>query len=166
MTENDNNIETAIRPKEQLLKTLLGQKAKEIGLSDILEIQKGFNDPVVLSALIFKLMEERSKTNTILEEINRKYDDLQFLLKNKNLENINSIDNLNNSNQNKYEIFSETDDKIINYIKENGKADAQQITEKLNYKATNGASQRLNNLVKLNYLKKIQAGRKVYFVIR
>jgi predicted HTH transcriptional regulator len=62
-------------------------------------------------------------------------------------------------------IFSETDEKIINYIKEKGKVTAQEIKDVFNYKGTNAASARLNALCKLGILKKAFGGRRAYFFL-
>jgi len=160
MTENDTSQINLVKQKQQLLEQLLGSQetVKELGLQDILQIQEKFQDPLVLSVIVFKLIEERKKTNEILRDITQKYDELQFILKNKSSASQNT--------EEKYEILPETDDKIISYIRQKGKADAEEIQKALSYKGANAASQRLNNLVKGNYLRKIQAGRKVYFVVR
>ncbi len=151
MTNNDNTQDT----KKMFLEQLLGQQFKELGLADLMDIQEKTQDPLVLSVLVFKLLEERKETNKILKDIQEKYDKLQFSLS-------------QNQTQSTLEIkmLSETDDKIISYIREKKRADAEEIKEAFGYKGTNAASQRLNNLVKDKYLQKITAGRKVYFIIR
>jgi hypothetical protein len=141
--------------KKNFLEQLLKEQYKDLEINDLMSIQENTKDPLVLSILIFKLLEERKKTNKILESISEKYDKLQFQLK-------------NNQTQEKkeYNILSETDDKIITHIREEGKTDAETIQQILNYKGTNAASQRLNKLVKEKYLQKVQSGRKVYFLVR
>lgn len=151
MTNNDNTQDT----KKMFLEQLLGQQFKELGLADLMDIQEKTQDPLVLSVLVFKLLEERKETNKILKDIQEKYDKLQFSLSQKE-----SVSNLD------IKMLSETDDKIISYIREKKRADAEEIKEAFGYKGTNAASQRLNNLVKDKYLQKITAGRKVYFIIR
>ena len=151
MTNNDNTQDT----KKMFLEQLLGQQFKELGLADLMDIQEKTQDPLVLSVLVFKLLEERKETNKILKDIQEKYDKLQFSLSQKE-----SVSNLDTK------MLSETDDKIISYIREKKRADAEEIKEAFGYKGTNAASQRLNNLVKDKYLQKITAGRKVYFIIR
>jgi len=151
MTNNDNTQDT----KKMFLEQLLGQQFKELGLADLMDIQEKTQDPLVLSVLVFKLLEERKETNKILKDIQEKYDKLQFSISQKE-----SVSNLD------IKMLSETDDKIISYIREKKRADAEEIKEAFGYKGTNAASQRLNNLVKDKYLQKITAGRKVYFIIR
>ncbi len=151
MTNNDNTQDT----KKMFLEQLLGQQFKELGLSDLMDIQEKTKDPLVLSVLVFKLLEERKETNKILKDIQEKYDKLQFSLSQKE-----SQSNLD------IKMLSETDDKIISYIREKKRADAEEIKVAFGYKGTNAASQRLNSLVKDKYLQKITAGRKVYFIIR
>ena len=150
MTQNDIT-------KKEVLDLLLKDKSKELGLDAIIQIQEKFNDPLILSVIMHQLLEERKRTNKILEDMQEKYDKLQFLLKNKQEKESNS-DEIN--------ILPEVDDKIISFIREKGKVDASMIQVAFNYKASNAASQRLNKLVKDKYLKKVQAGRKVYFIVR
>ena len=153
MTENDNNT------KQEFLKLLLKDDAQELGLSDIIQIQEKFNDPLILSVILHQLLDERKKTNKILASLQEKYDSLQFLVK--NLSKTKEAEETNT-----YNILPEIDDKIISFIRANKKVDAGMVQKEFNYKASNAASQRLNKLVKDKYLKKIQAGRKVYFIVR
>ena len=151
MTQNDINT------KQKFLDLLLKEQSKELGLSDIIQIQEKFNDPLILSVILHQLIEERKKTNQILAGLNEKYDQLQFLVKNQ-LKEKKESDTFN--------ILSEVDDKIISFVRSKEKVDASMIQEEFKYKGSNAASQRLNKLVKDKYLNKIQAGRKVYFIIR
>lgn len=150
MTQNDNIT------KQIFLEQLLKEDSKQLGLSDLIQIQEKFKDPLVLSVILHQLLEERKKTNEILKDLYEKYDSLQFKLKQK--EEVNNTDQIN--------ILPEIDDKIISFVREMQKVDAEQVQEKLNYKGSNAASQRLNKLVKDGYLRKVQAGRKVYFILR
>jgi hypothetical protein len=145
---------------EAFLKTLLQQDSENLELNDLLSLEEKVKDPLVISVLVFKLIEERKKTNELLQDINSKYDRLQFELNNKNTKH--NTDQENNN----FEILSQRDDEILSFIREHKKADAMQIKDLLGYKGKNAASQRLNKLVKDKILKKIQAGRKVYFVVR
>lgn len=151
MTNNDTTDN-----KKIFLEQLLGKQFKELGLSDLMAIQEKTQDPLVLSVLVFKLLEERKETNRILSEIQEKYDKLSLSIQN----------NGNQRSTPEIVLLPETDDRIISYIREHGKADAEEIKEMFNYKGTNAASQRLNNLVKANYLQKVNSGRKVYFVVK
>lgn len=152
MTQNDNIT------KQMFLEKLLKQDYKELGLSDLIQIQEKFKDPLILSVILHQLIEERKKTNEILKDLYQKYDELQFKLKNKTEES--------NSDTDTISILPEIDDKIISFIRKNQKVYAEQVQQEFNYKGSNAASQRLNKLVKDGYLKKIQAGRKVYFIVK
>ncbi|MDD3244592.1 MAG: hypothetical protein PHU47_00390 [Candidatus ainarchaeum sp.] len=161
MTQNNDNSITkdqeSLLIKKQFLEQLLGQETiKEVGLDDLIKVQEKFNDPMLLSVLIYKLIEEKKQTNELLRNINEKYDKLQFMLQQKN----------QSENSSLLSIPSETDDKIISYIRSVGKADAETIKTEFKYKGTNAASQRLNNLVKVGHLSKIVSGRKVYFIVK
>jgi hypothetical protein len=159
MTQNNdtsnNGPESLL--KKQFLEQLLGQETiQEVGLDDLIKIQEKFNDPMLLSVLVYKLIEEKKQTNELLKNINEKYDKLQFMLQQK----------AQSENAPLISIPSETDDKIISYIRSIGRADAEAIKNEFNYKGTNAASQRLNNLVKSGHLSKIVSGRKVYFFVK
>lgn len=153
MTQNDTLT------KQMFLEKLLKHDTKELGLNDLIQIQEKFNDPLILSVILHQLLEERKKTNEILKDLHEKYDSLQFSVKQKEQNNIS-----NNSDQ--INILPEIDDKIISFIRAKQKVDAEEVQAEFNYKGSNAASQRLNRLVKEGYLKKIQAGRKVYFIVR
>jgi hypothetical protein len=152
MTENDTLT------KQIFLDKLLKQDSKELGLSDLIQIQEKFKDPLILSVILHQLIEERKKTNGILKDLYEKYDTLQFALKQKVESHDTNTDTIN--------ILPEIDDKIISFIRANQKVDAEKVKIEFNYKRSNAASQRLNRLVKEGYLKKIQAGRKVYFIVK
>jgi len=154
MTQNDNIT------KQIFLEKLLKQDTKELGLNDLIQIQEKFNDPLILSVILHQLLEERKRTNEILKDLYEKYDSLQFSIKNSK-----EFSNLN-QDQDTINILPEIDDKIISFIRANQKVDAEQVQEAFNYKGSNAASQRLNRLVKEGYLRKVQAGRKVYFIVK
>jgi len=152
MTQNDSITN---KSKQEIMELLLGNDSKELGLSDIIQIQEKFADPLILSVIMHQLIQERKRTNQLLSDMQEKYETLFNLLKQK--------DEVKNNN---YNMLAEVDDKIISYIREKGKVDAEMVQENFSYKGTNAASQRLNKLTRDNYLTKIQAGRKVYFIVK
>jgi len=152
MTQNDY-IQS--KSKQEIMELLLGSDSKELGLNDIIQIQEKFADPLILSVIMHQLLSERKKTNQILMEMQEKYELLSSLLRERE-----------EKKNEGYNILPEVDDRIISYIREKGKIDAVGIQEHFNYKGTNAASQRLNKLTRDNYLTKIQAGRKVYFIVK
>ncbi len=152
MTQNDY-IQN--KSKQEIMELLLGQDTKELGLNDIIQIQEKFADPLILSVIMHQLIQERKKTNQLLSDMQEKYEVLFNLLKQK--EEVKS---------NSFNMLAEVDDKIISFIREKGKVDAEMVQENFNYKGTNAASQRLNKLARDSYLTKIQAGRKVYFIVK
>ncbi len=54
----------------------------------------------------------------------------------------------------------------MSLVKTQKRVTASDVQKKLNYKGTNAASARLNNLFKQGLLDKKQVGRKVFFVIK
>lgn len=151
MTQNDINT------KQLFIEKLLNQDTKELGLNDLIQIQEKYQDPLILSIILHQLIEERKKTNQLLKEIYEKYDALQFQLKQSQKQTSETSDIV---------ILSEIDDKIISFIRKHQKVNAEQIQVEFNYKGSNAASQRLNKLAKDGYLRKVQAGRKVYFIVK
>jgi len=61
-------------------------------------------------------------------------------------------------------LLPEIDEGIIGYALKKGKVCAEQVQMKFKYKGSNAASSRLNRLVKEGLLRKVQVGRKVFFL--
>jgi len=61
------------------------------------------------------------------------------------------------------EILGDVDGKIIDFVKKNGKACAEDLQRAFNYRGKNAASARLNKLHSQGLLEKRQAGRRVYY---
>ncbi len=143
-----------LKQKEMIEK--LSPKFNELTL-DIQEILEHNKDPLFVSVLLFKLAEERGKTNKILDQINDKYDKMMFEFK--------TGQKQKEVEPPFYEILSETDNKILELVQKNGSATAEKVQEELKYKGRNGASQRLNKLHKEGHLKKVHSGQNVMYVI-
>jgi predicted HTH transcriptional regulator len=108
-----------------------------------------FNDPVILGELIAKLIEERENTNRILKNILVKLETLE-----KEIATAKKPEEV---------LVPEIDEKIITFIKEQGKATAEDVRARFNYSGTNAASARLNRLCDLGLLTKKRVGKKVFF---
>jgi predicted HTH transcriptional regulator len=61
------------------------------------------------------------------------------------------------------DILGDIDGKIIEFVKKNGKACAEDLQRAFNYRGKNAASARLNKLHSQGLLEKKQAGRRVYY---
>lgn len=61
------------------------------------------------------------------------------------------------------EILGDIDERIIEFVKKNGKACAEDLQRAFNYRGKNAASARLNKLHSQGLLEKKQAGRRVYY---
>ncbi len=133
--------------------TEVGMLHKEIE-EDLRKNLQKFKDPVVLGELVFRLLEERENTNRILKTLVKRIETLEGKVKQVKEVKL----------EERAELLPEVDQKIMGIIRELGKATAQEIQEKLNYKGRNGASARLNRLHSLGLLDKKQVGRKVYFL--
>lgn len=135
----------------------LNQKFNDLTF-DIQEIMQLGKNPAFLSMLLFKLAEERRRTNELLESINIKYDKILKKLKDKSHD-------ISFESNDKIRILPEQDQLIINLIQEKGTINADEVKQALKYKGKNAASQRLNKLAREDYLKKVQSGRRVLFTL-
>jgi len=138
----------------------LSPKFSELSL-DIREISKHCKDPMFLAVLLFKLAEEREKTNKLLAEIHDKFDTIMFRMKAPQAINLQQMELEQPSS-----ILSEQDQMIMHMVHTNGRATAEEIRAELGYKGKNAASQRLNRLFKDGHLRKTQSGRKVFYLAR
>lgn len=144
------------------LKVVMQQLSEANEIELVEQIYALSDRPEVLGLLIYKLMQERKRTNDLLGELNTKYDSLiksqGFIAKNTNLnlEGEISIDTL---------FVPEQDKSILLEAKNSSYIDAKAIQDKLGYKGLNAASQRLNKLNKEGYLDKKRVGQKVVFVL-
>ena len=120
---------------------------------DIQEVLKESSNPAFLAALLFKLTKEREETNKILKELDTTFIRIEKMLKS----------NSSNSHTVEENVLPEPDQHIMQMIDEIGMVSAQDIKERLAYKKSNAASQRLNKLVREGHLRRIRSGRKVLF---
>ncbi len=145
----------------------ISPKFSELNL-DLQEISRQCKNPMFLAVLLFKLAEEREKTNKMLEDIHDKFDQIMFKMK---TGEIGQSPQMGQSPQHRgieapSSILSEQDQMIMHMVQSNGKATAEEIKAELGYKGRNAASQRLNRLFKEGHLRKLQSGRKVLYLAR
>jgi len=69
-----------------------------------------------------------------------------------------------NPNTHTEEILPEPDQHILQLVDEVGQVSAKDVMERLAYKKSNAASQRLSKLVREGHLLRVRSGRKVYFM--
>ncbi|MBS3061547.1 MAG: hypothetical protein J4215_03120 [Candidatus Diapherotrites archaeon] len=140
---------------------------------DLNQILKVSNNPAVVSALLFKLVQERQETNKLLSQLNEKYDQLMFEWKtqkagfsplNPLLQSSAPSPETRELKKNLFEVLPEQDQMILTLVDQKGKVDAEIVKASLGYKGLNAACQRLNKLFKEGYLKKIQSGKKVVYL--
>ena len=137
--------------------------AKEAKLDDVLVLFK--DNPSFVGLWVYKLLQEKQEQSKVIRELCKKYELVQrqneemlFLLKQNQQVH-------NDSSQKEFKILSEQDNKILDFVEKQGKASANDIQGALNYKGQNGASARLNKLTNEGHLKKIRAGKQVYFIM-
>ena len=157
MTAHD--IFKDIAKERELLEKISPKFAEEsLSINEILSIS---DDPKVIAALLFKLVQEREKTNKMLENINDKYDQIMFELKTKVMQKEPVEDK-----KMQFEVLPEQDQIILEFAEKQGGCGANDIQAIMHYKGLNAASQRLNKLYKEGFLKKVQSGRKVLYLAK
>ncbi len=148
--------------EQKLLVEQVSPKFEDL-TADFDELMEKSSDPKFVAVLLFKLAQERQKTNALLDSINDKFDKLMFHLKTGEAEQKPVI---SPQEQAVYDILPEQDQSILKFVEEQGKATALDIQKVMSYKGLNAASQRLNKLFKEGYLKKVQSGKKVFFLTK
>ncbi len=115
-----------------------------------------------LSTLIKYLVEERGKTNRILEGITQRIKVLE--------DEISAIEISSGQAQDEYAApnsrevpLSGVDAKLINFVQTKGMACAEEVKAFMNYRGNNAACARLNRLHKVGLLDRLQLGHKVYY---
>ena len=140
-----------------------------VGMSEeflhVAEEFKEFNhqmrDPLVVGAMLHKLTEERQSTNLLFKNLLEKIESLEAkitLLESR----ISTPPRVEPQSTN----LSQTDEKIIDFVKTRGKASAVEVQKQFGYKGRNAASSRLNSLFKQKMLEKTYAGKTVFFKTR
>ncbi len=165
MQDHDSNSD-AIRQllkSEELIKKI-SPEFNELTL-DLQEVMKQSNNPLFVAALLFKYSQMIEKQNKILESIDKKYDEIMFLVKTKQVEQP-GIQGaiIPETSRGKFEVLPEQDEAIMKIAEEKGSVDARTVKEAMNYKGLNAACQRLNKLFKEGRLVKKQAGKRVFYL--
>lgn len=162
MQDHDSNSDAI----KQLVKSeeLVKKISPEFGeLSvDLQDIMKQANNPMLTAALLFKCAQFQEKQNKILEGIDKKYDEIMFLLKTKQAP-VQQLQEFGETAR-KFEVLPEQDEAIMKLAEEKGGIDAKIVKENLGYKGVNAACQRLNKLFREGRLVKKQAGKKVFYL--
>jgi hypothetical protein len=121
------------------------------------DIEK-FKDPIVVGAILHRLVEERNSTNLLFKQINAKLDRMVSLLEKRGVTR-------EKTGIGAEEFVSDVDAKILAFVKECKKVCAADVKREFNYRGMNAACARLNRLSESGLLSKRRAGRRVlYFV--
>jgi predicted HTH transcriptional regulator len=116
--------------------------------NDLEENMKKFNDPIVIGELLYKLLEERENTNRILKNI---------------LAKLEKLESAKPSVKPEERMLPSRDEKILDFLKEQGKVTAEDVRLRFKYKGKNAACARLNKLYELDIVEKKQVGKKVFY---
>ncbi|MCR4369498.1 MAG: hypothetical protein NUV67_06355 [archaeon] len=159
---NHDIMRDLLKEKESIEK--IGKKAQ---LGDIEQLLEEAENPKVLALLMYKLIQEKERSNKLLETISEKYDNIMFSLKTaqQGSQMQGAMAEIGEK-QEAYEIFPEQDQLIMKTIGEQGSCTANDIKTMLNYRGLNAACQRLNKLFKEGHLKKVKSGRKVLYLAK
>jgi GTP-sensing pleiotropic transcriptional regulator CodY len=141
----------------------------ERAVSDYQSFKESVKDPALSAAyFLSKISDEKASFNLVLREINAKLDRIVFLERRvAQLEEMlekNSVEKAAVAPAPGKGLVADIDLEIIGFVKEKGKAVAQEVADKLGYKGKNAACARLNRLAAAGLLAKKQAGRKVYYL--
>ncbi|MCX6799029.1 MAG: hypothetical protein NTW59_02970 [Candidatus Diapherotrites archaeon] len=131
---------------------------------DIKEIAEYSKDPVFLAVLLFKLAEERDKTNKMLEQVVDKFDAIMLRLKTGETPAFEGRPAA--VEKTTADVLPEQDRMILHLAQAQGRVTAAEIQSELGYKGKNAASQRLNRLFREGHLRKMQSGRNVLYLAR
>ncbi|VVC00251.1 Uncharacterised protein [uncultured archaeon] len=156
---NNHDIITGLLTEKEMLSKVSSQQPE---LQELEGLLKQAEDPKVLALLMFRVVSERQRTNSLLESINDKYDSIMLSLKSGQQ----AIQQENNASQNRFEVLPEHDQAILKKIEEKGGCTAKDIKIMLGYKGLNAACQRLSRLFREGYLKKVQSGKKVLYLAK
>ena len=127
--------------------------------SDLEANMEKFKDPVVLGELVFRLLEERENTNRLLKNMYSKIEQLEAKLESR----VEPKEQMS-AKPSEETLLPQIDSQIVDFVRESGKATAEDVQHKFNYKGKNGACARLNRLCDMNFLQKKQVGKKVFFM--
>jgi len=115
--------------------------------------------PVSMTAaeLMKYLIEERTRTNRLLEGITKKIKSLE--------EEISEMDlgAKEYAPGSREVILSNTDARVVNFVQTRGMACAEEVRTFMGYRGNNAACARLNRLHKAGLLDRLQVGHKVYY---
>lgn len=159
---NSSPASAARESTKESLEAKISPKFAEL-TADLGEVLEKASDPKITAALMFKLAEERERTNRILEDISKKYDELMFEMKTKNMRG--QLSPLQDSRQ-EFDLMPDQDKAILSLVGKQGQATAIEVKSVLNYRGLNGASQRLNKLCKEGFLEKARSGKRVLYLAK
>ncbi len=134
---------------------------------DISEAIYQMSDPVAIATMLYSIAEEKKSSNLVVRDINSKFDHMMKKLERiaDLLENISQRMDAPNKKLEPSEI-SDRDREILNFVRSKGRVCAGDVQKHFKYRGRNAASARLNKLFRDNMLKKIYAGRNVYYTMK
>ncbi len=121
---------------------------------DVKYDKEEFKDPETIGLLLYRLSKERKKTNHLFKEITEKLEEIEKGVQSKEITKESKVDK---------QMLSKTDEKIYDYVQQNGKVDAADVKNEFGYKGRNAASARLNSLYKKGFLNKERVGKRVLY---
>lgn len=120
------------------------------------EFSAKMRDPVVVGSLMHALSQERESSNLLLKDIQNRLQAIE-----EKLARIEAAMPAKPAARPKS--VSDVDDRLLDFVKSHGAADAAMVQVEFGYKGRNAASSRLNALWKQGLLQKRQKGKTVLF---
>lgn len=133
---------------------------------DIKYDKEQFKDPTDLAIEIYRLAEERKKTNYVFSEILKRLDAIEESLATGKAYSPPKLETTAAEEGASKELLSDVDQKLLDYVQQRGKVDAEEIRGTFDYRGKNAASARLNSLFQRGLLTKARAGKKVLYWVR
>lgn len=125
---------------------------------------QSFKDPLVVGAMIHRLVEERERTNKIVDDINAKLEKLDEILQMLKENKVELPVEVQAKLDEIPDLLPDVDMQIIEFVGSKGNVCAEDVQKKFHYKGKNAASARMNHLHRAGFLDKKQVGRKVYYM--
>ncbi|MFH1403173.1 MAG: hypothetical protein ABIH11_02770 [Candidatus Altiarchaeota archaeon] len=144
--------------------SLAGHEAEfEELVGDIAHTTQQMSDPVAIGAMLYSIAQEKNSTNLLIRDINAKFD--VIISKIRELEG--EVQEIRGSKAELEDAnLSERDQEVLDFIKGEGKVNADILKEKFQYRGSNAASARLSKLFKEGHLEKTYSGRRVYYRLK
>ncbi|MEM3820508.1 MAG: hypothetical protein QXM58_02105 [Candidatus Micrarchaeaceae archaeon] len=116
-----------------------------------------------IAALTKYLIEERERTNRVLNTLTEQIRSIEERLGSGNVEEVPTTANVQGAPQSREIPLSEVDTNVLLFVQSKGMVCADDLKEAMHYKGKNAACARLNRLYQKGIIERFQLGHKVYY---